>query len=226
MIEMKNDMENLSSKLSSLVFLLSFLLGLPILGAAQELIKPHYGKGQPEVVNKYLTTTLDNGEVVPWFPIKEVIITRKRGWKSEKERVEYLQLKKNIIRVLPYAIYAQKRYEQLDRDLILAENKREEKHLIRNCEKEIKTKFNTEIKNLTISQGKLLVKLIERQTGNTSYDMLKDVKGGLSAIIYQGIAGLFGHNLKATYDPQEDYEIENIVREFEKSRGIRTSQYQ
>lgn len=223
---MKNDMVKLHIKIKGFALLLSFLFFFSLQGNGQELITPHFGKGKPTVVTNYLTTTLDNGEVVPWFPIPEVVITRKRTWKSEKDKAAYMQLRRNIIRVLPYAIYAQKRYEQLDRDLILAKNKREEKRLIKDTEKEIKDKFNTEIKNLTISQGKLLVKLIERQTGNTSYDMLKDVKGGITATIYQGIAGLFGHNLKATYDPQEDYEIESIVREFEKSRGIRTSPYQ
>lgn len=223
---MKNDIEKFNIKTKSFTLLFSFFLFFSMEGIGQELITPHFGKGKPRVVTKYLTTTLDNGEVVPWFPIPEVVITRKRTWKTEKEKAEYMQLRRNIIRVLPYAIYAQKRYEQLDRDLILAKNKKEEKYLIKNTEKEIKDKFNTEIKNLTISQGKLLIKLIQRQTGNTSFEMLKDVKGGITATIYQGIAGLFGHNLKATYDPQEDYEIESIVREFEKSRGIRTSPYQ
>lgn len=193
---------------------------------AQELIKPQYGGGQREVVTQYLTTRLDDGELVPWFPIQEVIITRKREFKTEEDRINYLRLKRNIIRVLPYAIYAQQMYDQLDRDLIMADSKKEQRKLIKNCENEIKLKFSNEIKNLTVSQGKILIKLIERQTGNTSYELLKDLKGGLTATIYQGIAGIFGHNLKSTYDPQEDYEIENIIREFETSRNIRRSPYQ
>lgn len=79
---------------------------------------------------------------------------------------------------------------------------------------------------MTISQGQILIKLIERQTGNTSFEMLKDIKGGLTAGVYQGIAKLFGHNLRATYDPQEDYEIENIIREYERKNNIKRSPYQ
>ncbi|WP_256962604.1 DUF4294 domain-containing protein [Sphingobacterium cellulitidis] len=187
---------------------------------AQTLIKPQYGPGKPEVVEHYATTTLDNGEVVPWFPIEEVVIYAKRTFKSEEDRIKYLRLRRNVIRVLPYAIYAQKRYEQLDRDLALANSRREEKKLIKECEREIKEKITSEVKNLSVSQGKILIKLIERQTGNTSYDLVKDLKGNISAFLYQGVAKIFGHNLKSTYDPREDYEIENIIREYERSRPM------
>ncbi|SEG26758.1 DUF4294 domain-containing protein [Sphingobacterium lactis] len=191
------------------------------MGKAQSLQKPQYGGGKPEVVDHYATTTLDNGEVVPWFPIEEVVVYGRRNFKTEDERQKYLRLRRNVIRVLPYAIYAQKRYEQLDRDLALANSSREEKRLIKECEREIKEKITSEVKNLSVSQGKILIKLIERQTGNTSYDLVKDMKGGISAFVYQGVAKIFGHNLKSTYDPQEDYEIENIIREYERSRPMR-----
>jgi len=202
------------------VFIVAILFAWPAFGFAQTLIKPQYGPGKPEVVEHYATTTLDNGEVVPWFPIEEVVIYAKRTFKTEEDRQKYLRLRRNVIRVLPYAIYAQKRYEQLDRDLALANSRREEKRLIKECEREIKDKITSEVKNLSVSQGKILIKLIERQTGNTSYDLVKDMKGGISAFVYQGVAKIFGHNLKSTYDPQEDYEIENIIREYERSRPM------
>ncbi|HIY75044.1 MAG TPA: DUF4294 domain-containing protein [Candidatus Sphingobacterium stercorigallinarum] len=187
---------------------------------AQTLVKPHYGAGKPEVVEHYATTTLDNGEVVPWFPIEEVVVYARRTFSSPTERQKYLRLKRNVIRVLPYAIYAQKRYEQLDRDLAIANSRREEKRLIKDCEREIKEKITSEVKNLSVSQGKILIKLIERQTGNTSYDLVRDMKGNVSAFLFQGFAKIFGHDLKSTYDPKEDYEIENIIREYERSRPV------
>lgn len=202
------------------VLIMIVMLTITFGNQAQTLIKPQYGPGEPEVVQHYATTTLDNGEVVPWFPIEEVVIIARRTFKTEDERQKYLRLRRNVIRVLPYAIYAQKRYEQLDRDLALASSRREEKRLIKECESEIKEKITSEVKNLSVSQGKILIKLIERQTGNTSYDLVKDMKGGISAFVYQGVAKIFGHNLKSTYDPQEDYEIENIIREYERSRPM------
>lgn len=188
--------------------------------AMTPLTLPHYGAGTPETIAYYGTTKLETGEVVPWFPIDPVYIYAKRTWKSEAEREKYMRLKRNVLRVLPYAIYAQKRYEQLDRELALANSKKEEKALIKACEREIKEKINNEVKNLSVSQGKILIKLIERQTGNTSYDLVKDMKGGITAFVYQGVARMFGHNLKTTYDPQEDFEIENIIREYEVVRPI------
>lgn len=184
------------------------------------LILPQYGEGERDVVAYYATTTLDDGEVVPWFPIEEVVVLAERQWKNTEERSQYLRLKRNVLRVLPYAIYAQKRYEQLDRDLALAKSSREERRLIKACEDEIKEKINSEVKNLSVSQGKILIKLIERQTGNTSYQLVKDLKGGISAFVYQGVARMFGHNLKAVYDPQEDFVIENIIREYERVRPM------
>lgn len=195
-----------------------------LVGNGQEkmplLTMPHYGAGTPEVVGYYLTTKLESGEEAPWFPIETVVITAKREWKSLQERENYLRLKRNVLRVLPYAIYAQKRYEQLDRDLAVVDSKKEEKRLIEACEDEIKEKIQNEVKNLSVSQGKILIKLIERQTGNTSYELVKSMKGSVKAFVYQGVARVFGHNLKATYNPEDDFVIENIIREYEQVRPI------
>lgn len=208
-------------KFIAITFLMSFFFQQ---GRSQEsmplLTLPQYGPGTAEVVAYYLTTRLTSGEEVPWFPIEPVVITANREWKSADEREQYLRLKRNVLRVLPYAIYAQKRYEQLDRDLAMVSTKSEENRLIKICEQEIKDKINNEVKNLTVSQGKILIKLIERQTGNTTYDLVKNMKGSVKAFVYQGVARVFGHNLKSTYDPQEDFVIENIIREYERVRPI------
>ena len=84
--------------------------------------------------------------------------------------------------------------------------------LIKAFEGEIKNMFNKEIKNLTITQGGILIKLIDRETGTSSYDLLKDMKGGITAFFYQSIARFFGNNLKKTYDLQEDRDIEAIIQ--------------
>lgn len=197
------------------------LLLLPFWGKAQALQVPHYGDGEGGTILNYPTTRLETGEVVPWFPIKDVVITARRTFKTEEDRLKYLRLERNVLRVLPYAIYAQKRYEQLDRDIAIVSSKREERRLIKACEDEIKEKFRTEIKNLSISQGAILIKLVQRQTGNSSYELVREMKGGLSAFFYQSVAKVFGHNLKSEYDPVEDYEIENIIRGYERIRPIK-----
>lgn len=204
-----------------LFFLCFVLFSFPLLLPAQELQLPHYGEGEGAVITNYLTNKLESGEVVPFFVIKEIVVTRKRTFKTVEDRQRYLRLERNVLRVLPYAIYAQRRYEKLDRDLAMVSSKREEKRLIKMCEDEIKAKFNAEIKNLSISQGAILIKLIQRQTGSTSYELVKEMKGGLSAFFFQSVAKVFGHNLKNTYDAEEDYEIENIIRSYERVRPIK-----
>ena len=185
---------------------------------AQSLTLPLYGDGRQEEVNTYNTVTLEDGEVLPWFLIPEVRIVRQRVFKDAAAKQAYLRFRRNVLKVLPYAIYAQKRYDKLDRDLALNTDKKMEKVLVKQCEKEVKDMFDREIKNMTISQGEILIKLVDKYTGHTSYDMVKQMKGSMTAFLYQGVAKIFGHNLKQTYDPQQDFEIENIIREFQQSR--------
>lgn len=170
--------------------------------------------GQPSE-RRMVATTLVGGERVPWMLIPEVTVTRRRVFKSPEDKARYLRLRYNVMKVLPYAKYAQNKYQQLYRDLALTDNRREQKRLVKDCEKEIKDMFNREVKNLTISQGEILIKLIDRQTGNSSYEVVKDLRGGITAFFYQSIARVFGHNLKNTYSAEEDFEIENIIRSLE-----------
>jgi len=140
------------------------------------------------------------------------VIVDTRIFKSPLERAKFNRLRHNVLRVLPYAMFARNRYDQLQRDLAQTDNRREKRKLIKTFEKEIKTMFNKEIKNLTITQGGILIKLIDRETGNSSYDLLKEMKGGVTAFLYQNVARVFGNNLKNRYDPEEDRDIENIIR--------------
>ena len=165
---------------------------------------------------RLVPTTEVGGERLPWMLIPEVDVTRRRVFKSPEDKARYLRLRYNVIKVLPYAKYAQGRYQQLYRDLAVTSNRREQKRLVKACEKEIKDMFNREVKNLTISQGEILIKLIDRQTGNSSYEVVKELRGGVTAFFYQSIARVFGHNLKSTYSPEEDFEIENIIRSLER----------
>lgn len=160
----------------------------------------------------YMATTMVNGEKMLWYPIAEVQITRPQRFSSKEAEARYLRLRYNVAKVLPYAHYAQQRYEQLYRDLAMTSSKREQRRLVKTCENEIKDMFNREVKKLTVTQGKILVKLIDRQTGQSSYEVVRELRGGVTAFFYQSIAKMFGHNLKSQYDPQEDLEIESVLR--------------
>ena len=187
-----------------------FSLILMSAGAVGQIKNDPYIKGKNDTI-KVAVTLIDN-ELIPWFPLADVIITDTRIFKTPLERAKFNRLRYNVLRVLPYAMFARNRYAQLQRDLAVTSARRDKRKLIKAFEKEIKVMFNKEIKNLTITQGGILIKLIDRETGNSSYDLLKDMKGGVTAFFYQSVARVFGNNLKNRYDPEEDRDIENIIR--------------
>lgn len=173
-------------------------------------------KNDPTIKGKHDTirvaiTNVDN-ELIPWIALPEILIIDTRIFRTPEERVKFNRLRYNVLKVLPYAMFARKRYAQLQRDLAVVHGRKEKKMLIRAFESEIKNMFNKEIKNLTITQGGILIKLIDRETGNSSYDLLKDMKGGITAFFYQSVARVFGNNLKNQYDPEEDRDIESIIQ--------------
>eukprot|EP01133_Synstelium_polycarpum_P013939 gene13939-16440_t len=132
-------------------------------------------------------TNLD-GEMIPWIALKEVVIYGERIFKSPAEQAAYNRLRYNVLKVMPYALYAKRRYEQLEKDLAVTTDKKEQKKLVKQCDLEIKQMFNKEIKELTITQGQILTKLVDRELGRTTYDIVKQTKGGFTAFLYQSVA--------------------------------------
>ena len=153
-----------------------------------------------------------DGEIMPWIVLNEVKVIDRRNFATKEAYDKYRRLRYNVIKVLPYARFAGQRYRQLERDLATTTDKKKQKALVKSCDKEIKDLFNREVKNLTISQGEILIKLIDRETGNSSYELVKDLKGNVSAFVMQSVARVFGHNLKNKYDVDEERDIENIIR--------------
>jgi len=170
---------------------------------------PHWGKND---TIKTLVTVVD-GESMPWVIAPEVTIRDSRIFKSDEDRMAYMRLRYNVIKVIPYAHFAGSRWRQLQRDLAMTGDKKKQKQLVEACETQIKDMFKKEIENLTISQGEVLIKLIDRETNNTSYDLVKQLKGGFSAFLLQSAARIFGHNLKETYDRDEQRDIEHILQQ-------------
>ena len=195
-------------KIIRLAAIFSFIL--MSFGAVGQIKNDPFVKGKNDTI-RVAVTNVDN-ELIPWFPLEDVVIVDTRIFKSPLERAKFNRLRYNVLRVLPYAMFARNRYEQLQRDLAITATRREKRKLVKAFEKELKEMFNKEIKNLTITQGGILIKLIDRETGNSSYDLLKEMKGGVTAFFYQSVARVFGNNLKNQYDPEQDREIENIIR--------------
>lgn len=163
-----------------------------------------------------LPAIIVDGDTIPYIYLPTINIYAARVFKSKRDQIKYTKLRRDVTKVWPYAKLAGEMFTKLDKELKMTDDKRVQKALVDKTEKEIKEKFEDELKKLTMTQGRILIKLIDRQTGNTSYQVVQDLKGKFSAFFWQSLARLFGSNLKAHYDPYgEDVEIEKIVKSIE-----------
>jgi hypothetical protein len=135
---------------------------------------------------------------------------------SPKQFREYSLLELKVKKVYPMAKMAALKLKEYNRVYSNFKTERERKIYVKKVEKELFSEFEDEIKKMKVSEGRILIKLLDRETGNSSYEIIKEFKGGLSAFFWQSIARLFGHDLKAQYDPsKEDFWIEFIVNEID-----------
>ena len=159
-----------------------------------------------------------DGVVMPEIEIKEITIiggsSRRSATARDYRRNERLIY--NIKKVYPYAIIAREQLTQVNRDLESFGSDRERRSYLNEVEKQMFADYKSDIMKLTVTQGKILIKLIDRETQNTSFELIKSYRGGVSAAFWQGIARLFGSSLKAEYDRfGEDAAIEMIVQDIE-----------
>jgi len=187
------------------LLLLSILSCIAFRGYAQE---------QPPVVVPYI---LDGADTIPVVNLPVVDIFSTYGPDGAEALKRYLKLRRDVLKVYPYAKLASAKLKYVNDSLAHISSSRQQKKFIKQTEKEMKDRFESELKKLTYTQGKILIKLIDRETGNTSYALVKDLRGGLQAFFWQSLARFFGANLKSQYDPEgEDRMIEGIVRSIEK----------
>lgn len=171
--------------------------------------------------NKPIVLPVDiiDGDTIPFIILHEFEVYSLKIPKTAKERKKLTKLVKNIKRVYPYARMAGIQLKRYDKELIAAENERERKKIMKIAESEIKERYGGELKKLTFSQGKVLIKLIDRETGDTSYELVQELRGKFSAFFYQAFARIWGYNLKVRYDAEgEDKQIETIVRMIERGQ--------
>ncbi len=160
----------------------------------------------------YLPAQIINGDTIIVANLKEVTIGTGPQFENRLEEKKYWKLVYNLKKVIPYAKMARQKLDEMNAHFLTLKSEKEKKQYTKQVEQEIRAQFEEQLKSLTITQGKLLIKLIYRQTGNTSYELVKEFRGGISAMFWQTLARLFGSNLKTRYDPLgEDQLIEDIV---------------
>jgi len=205
-----------------------FIFSLTILAAASAQT-PSNGE---KVEGMYLLeSTIIDGDTVPVVTLRPKMVSAYRKSRSRRYRRKWDKIHRNVVKVYPYAKVAGELINEYNRNLSKLETEAERDAYLDQCEEDLKAEFEGDLRKMTTSQGKVLIKLIDRETGRTSYDLIKELKSGFTAFMWQGVAKLFGTNLKDNYNPVEnetDYMIEEVVVQIEdgsipvKTREVQT----
>lgn len=153
-----------------------------------------------------------DGDTMAHVRVEPVVKTARRRFRSKADMRRYYRMIRNLKKTYPYAQMAKVELRELNEKLKGIESSRDRKRLIKETEKSLFSKYEKDLRKFSISQGKMLIKLIDRETGQTSYLLVRELKGGFSATFWQGIARLFGSSLKLDYDPKgEDKILEELI---------------
>ncbi|MEI6851982.1 MAG: DUF4294 domain-containing protein [Bacteroidota bacterium] len=154
-----------------------------------------------------------NGDTLPIIALPEIDIFGPVVFANKMEAIYFSRLVLNVKKVYPYAKIVAAKTQEYNYLIANAKTRKERKKLMKQAEEDLKAQFEDDVKNMNEVQGEILIKLIDRETGLSSYELIKEFRGGLTAVFYQSFGRLFGYNLKSTYDPTgEDKEIEEIVK--------------
>jgi hypothetical protein len=196
------------------------------------LLIPAFASGQVDSLKQvadtssgrvYLLQKVErNGETLPEVEIKEVTIVspgKNNAKKLQSQYRKYDRLVLNLKIVYPYAVIVRSKLMQVNGELTGLKSDKDRRRYLKDVEKEVFSEYEDEISHFTVTQGRLLIKLIDRETQNTSYELIKLYRGGFNAAFWQGIARIFGTNLKETYDPYgTDAVMEYIIEDIEAGR--------
>ncbi len=179
-----------------------FMLGALQLSYAQ-------GDGAKGII---MVAEVIDGDTFPMRYLPSVTIVEEKRFKNDFDRRKWERLKRNVKKVYPYAKLAGSLLDKYQVQLDSVETERQRKKYFKLIEKELKAEFDDDIRDMTTTQGRILVKLIDRETGNSSYEIVQEFRGNITAFFWQGLSKMFGQDLKSRYDPYgEDAEIESII---------------
>ncbi len=137
----------------------------------------------------------------------------KQAQRDPEYQKRYEKLVRDVRKVLPYAKMAGFRLQMMEQNLQMLPTEKAKKEYLKRTEEAIKEQFMDDLINLTMTQGKILIKLIHRETGKDTYSLLKEYRGGITALQWQAMAKIFHADLKNEYNPVEDWQIEKIIQD-------------
>jgi hypothetical protein len=165
-------------------------------------------------------TIVYEGDTIPYMELPYVYIYTKLTPTQKIANAKYNRLRNAVYVTYPYAMRAGSIMNDINDKLVGVTDKSLRRTIIRSREKDLKKEFTTPLSNLSIYQGKVLMKLINRETGDNCYEIIKEYKGGLTARFYQTVAFFFDTNLKQSYNADtDDATIEKIVKEVQRMYG-------
>lgn len=192
---------------------ISIILILVILPVhAQDTIRTELG-GYP------IYAIVQNGDTTYMFTLEEAVIQPRKRVAATRDLRQYRRLIYNVKKVYPYAKLAGEKFGEVSANLETMKTGKEQREYIKQIEQEIIKQYEEELKNLTVTQGKILIKLIDRETSQTSYEVVKELRGSFQAAFWQAIARIFGSNLKTEFDAEgEDKILDEIMILIEKGQ--------
>jgi hypothetical protein len=165
--------------------------------------------------SKLIFAYIEGRDTIPWQVLPELDVVAEAPRHLRKRIRQWNRLRNAVYVTYPYARIAAGVLQDVDTTLDQIPTKQARKAYLQSKEEELKKRFGPKIEDLSIYQGKVLIKLIYRETGSDCYDIIKELKGGFSARLWQTVAFVFGSNLKTAYDKQENADIESIVQEIQ-----------
>jgi hypothetical protein len=180
------------------------------------LVLMNGAKSQVRDSTHYVMGTVVGNDTVIQIQVKEIWVFPERKFTSKKQQQNYSRYVAKVKKVYPLAVEARILLQKYEPQYYALDSQRERRKLMKNLEKELLDNHKEELKKWSISDGTILLKLINRETNRTAYSIIKDFRGDVSAMFWQGIARLFKNNLKDGYSPEvEDKLLEEIVHKIE-----------
>lgn len=193
----------------SIIYLICFVL-FPV---AAEAAEP---EPQKPLSGETVSARVIDGDTLLIIELEPVDVVASRVFDSRLEAWRYNRLVRNVKAAYPFAKLAGEMFEEYGEYIMSLESDRERRRFTREMEREIREELEDDLKRLTVTQGFILIKLIDRETRHTTYEILKDYRGAFSAIFWQSLSRLFGLSLRTEYDPYgSDRMIEEIVQMIE-----------
>jgi hypothetical protein len=171
-----------------------------------------------------LGAIMENGKSYPMAFLPE--FTKTGLYVDPEDRKRRDRLRRDIYVVYPYAITAAKILKDVNATVDTMDSRRDRRRYLKSIDRQLDATFKEPLKNLSIDQGHVLIKLINRQTGRSCYSIIREMKGGLSAVVWQSVGVFFNNNLRHEYEPEgNDMEMEGMVQVLEASANYRYQLY-